>query len=67
MTDKPQLALDQVFRKIEPLTRFSRKSLISESENVRVTRGQAFWTFRIHVSNDKETGTGRLPYHASAL
>lgn len=67
MADEPQLALEQVFQKIEPLTRFSRASLILESQNVRVTTGQAFWTFRIHMSNDKESGTDRLPYHASAL
>jgi hypothetical protein len=60
MTTETQLALDQVFGVIEPLTRFSRDSLLLESQNVRVTKGQAHWTFSIDVSNEKESATGRL-------
>ena len=67
MTAESQLALDQVVRRIEPLTRFSRESLILESENVRATTGKATWTFRIDISNDKESGKGRLPSRATAL
>jgi hypothetical protein len=67
MTTETQLALNQVFGVIEPLTRFSRNSLLLESENVRVTKGQAFWAFNVNISNDKESSTGRLPSRATAL
>jgi hypothetical protein len=67
MTAETQLALDQVFGVIEPLTRFSRDSLLLEFQGVRVTKGQAHWTFSIDISNEKESGTGRLPSRATSL
>lgn len=65
MNTQVDLALSQVIKKIEPLTRFDRNSLVQESDRVRVTTGKAFWQFSPNIYVNSEDHTGRLPSRAT--
>jgi hypothetical protein len=59
------LALDQIIRKIEPITRFNKDSFKSESDQVRVSTGKASWRFSPNIFIKSEEHTDRLPARAT--
>jgi hypothetical protein len=66
MEKQVELALVQVIKLIEPLTRFDRTSLkLGSSSGVRVTTGKAVWEFPASISVGAATHSDGLPPSAT--